>query len=280
LEIKHVLGSSYHPQSQGIVERMHRTMKTIGKALTEDDGARWPDLIPYAQCALRILPLKALGGRSPYEVVTGIRPKLPAAMVATFPVQEASVDEYGEMLIGYLRTTYARVKALMQDAAESAEQTVGGSLARELQVGDLVLRRMNPAQLAHAAGTGPLRFQRSVENTIYRVTHRIGGQSFAYRVCDHGEPLRKLTFEQPVNGSQLVKLDMPELESSGTTVGRRIEIYVPGRADWRRGAVVNIALDGRAKIRWDDTPGSVDTLEIAKERFRWLVGGAAGEGEA
>ena len=41
-----------------------------------------------------------------------------------------------------------------------------------------------------------------------------------------------------------------------------------------------IALDGRAKIRWDDTPGSVDTLEIAKERFRWLVGGAAGEGEA
>ena len=79
---------------------MHRTMKTIGKALMEDDGARWPDLIPYAQCALRILPLKALGGRCPYEVVTGIRPKLPAAMVATFPVQEASVDEYGEMLVG------------------------------------------------------------------------------------------------------------------------------------------------------------------------------------
>ena len=200
-------------------------------------------------------------------------------MVATFPVQEASVDEYGEMLVGYLKTTYARVKALMQDAAASAEQTTGGLLAKELQVGDLVLRRMNPAQHAHAAGVGTLRFQRSVESTIYRVTHRIGGQSFAYRVCDHGEPLRKLTFEQPVNGSQLIKLDMPELESSGATVGRRIEIYIPGRAEWRQGTIVNITLDGRAKIRWDDTPGSVDTLEIAKERFRWLVGDAAGEWE-
>ena len=35
LEIRHVLGSSYHPQSQGVVERMHRTMKSIGKALAE-----------------------------------------------------------------------------------------------------------------------------------------------------------------------------------------------------------------------------------------------------
>ena len=72
---------------------------------------------------------------------------------------------------------------------------------------------------------------------------------------------------------------MPELESSGATVGRRIEIYIPGRAGWRQGTIVNITLDGRAKIRWDDTPGSVDTLEIAKERFRWLVGGAAGAEE-
>ena len=31
LEIRHVLGSAYHPQSQGMVERMHRTMKLVGK---------------------------------------------------------------------------------------------------------------------------------------------------------------------------------------------------------------------------------------------------------
>ena len=38
LEIRHVLGSAYNPQSQGVVERMHRTMKFVGKTLCETDG--------------------------------------------------------------------------------------------------------------------------------------------------------------------------------------------------------------------------------------------------
>ena len=61
LEILHVLGSTVHPQSQWIVERMHRTMKMLGKALTESNPKDWPNVIPYAQCILQILPLKSLG---------------------------------------------------------------------------------------------------------------------------------------------------------------------------------------------------------------------------
>ena len=38
-----------HPQSQGIVERMHRTMKMVGKALAEQDPGHWQDILPYAQ---------------------------------------------------------------------------------------------------------------------------------------------------------------------------------------------------------------------------------------
>ena len=94
LEIRHVLGSSYHPQSQGVVERMHRTMKAIGQALAEKELMNWPAMLPYAQCVLRILPLKSLSNRSPYEVVTGLRPRLPSAMLARFPVQEITVDMY------------------------------------------------------------------------------------------------------------------------------------------------------------------------------------------
>ncbi len=60
LEIKHVLGSTFHPQSQGIVERMHRTMQCIGKALMEENPGDWPMLLPYAQCVLRIIPLATL----------------------------------------------------------------------------------------------------------------------------------------------------------------------------------------------------------------------------
>ena len=65
LEIKHVLGSTYHPQSQGLVERMHRTMKAVITALCHDHPQKWVAMMPYAQCVLGILPLGALGGRSP-----------------------------------------------------------------------------------------------------------------------------------------------------------------------------------------------------------------------
>ena len=80
LAIRHVTGSSYHPQSQGIVESMHRKFNGLVRALVDEVLECWEAKIPYCQAFLRIIPLKALGGRSPYEVVTGLRPKLPAAL--------------------------------------------------------------------------------------------------------------------------------------------------------------------------------------------------------
>ena len=96
LEVRHVMGSTYHPQSQGLVERLHRTMKIVVTGLLEDSTEEWPALLPYAQFVLRTMPLKSLGGRSPYEVVTGLKQKLPVATLAQHPVQEITVDAYVE----------------------------------------------------------------------------------------------------------------------------------------------------------------------------------------
>jgi len=77
LEIRHITGSSYHPQSQGMVESLHKTMNGVVRGLVLDHPEDWESRIPYAECILRMLPLKSLGGRSPYEVVTGLKPTLP-----------------------------------------------------------------------------------------------------------------------------------------------------------------------------------------------------------
>ncbi len=84
----------------------------------EEFGADWPSMLPYAQCVLRILPLKSLGGRSPYKVVTGVRPKFPTAFIGEFPVREVTVDEYAEGLMGHLREVYRRIKKVQEDAVE------------------------------------------------------------------------------------------------------------------------------------------------------------------
>ncbi len=272
LEIKHVLGASYHPQSQGIVERMHRTLKMIGKALAEGNPGDWPAMVPYAQCILRILPLKSLGNRSPYEVVTGLRPKLPSTLLARFPVQEVDVDTYAAQLIDYLKVTYHRIKALMQDAADMAEQNAPGSMMRELEVGDLVLRRLNPKQIQKLAGTGPYRFTRTVDPRIYRVAKKIADQGFAYRLCDHHNPSMAVDFKQPVSRRMLIKLDMPDMELEAVQERRRLEIYIDDENCWYRATLEAIALDGRARIRWDDSPGKLEDVDITEHRYRWILG--------
>ena len=272
LEIRHVLGSTYHPQSQGVVERMHRTMKAIGKALAEGHPADWPEMLPYAQCVLRILPLKSLGGRSPYEVVTGLKPKLPSAMLVKYPVQEITVDSYAEQLVEHLRSLYHRLRALMQDVVDQNEQEAEGSLGQALRPGDLVLRRYSPHEKQKEAGAGPWRFTRSVDPRFYRVVRAVADQPFAYYVVDHAEPSRQLKFKQPLNRRLLIKLDMPELREDSLREKRRIELQTDEGHPWQRGTVEGLGVDGRAKIRWDHHPAGTEQVELCDRRFRWLYG--------
>ena len=60
---------------------------------------------------LRTLRLKALGGRSPYEVITGMQPTLPATLAGKLPVMSIPVDSYVAQLRQHLDQTYAEVKA-------------------------------------------------------------------------------------------------------------------------------------------------------------------------
>ena len=77
LGINHITGSFYHPQSQGLVENMHRTMSQVLRMLINNNPKEWEAMLPYCECILRSTPLNSLGGRSPYQVVTGLRPRLP-----------------------------------------------------------------------------------------------------------------------------------------------------------------------------------------------------------
>ena len=96
-----------------------------------------------------------------------------------------------------------------------------------------------------------------------------------------GNPTKTLSwFQQPVNRRLLVKLDMPELQSDAVKERRRLEVYCENPTTeapdhWRPGTLQGVTLDGRATIRWDDAPEAPVTLELASERFRWLVGGDA-----
>src|ERR1043165_8686487 len=66
-EIRHITSSAYHPQSQGIVESMHKTLNAVMRGIVGEHPEDWERMIPYVQHVLRVSPTKCLGGRSPYE---------------------------------------------------------------------------------------------------------------------------------------------------------------------------------------------------------------------
>ena len=104
LDVKHIASSTYHPQ-QGKVERLHRTLNSVVRGLVEDHPEDWEERLPYCECILRMTPMKVLGGRSPYEVVTCFKPRLPAALNARSQVEFVTMDEYASRLRAYFTET-------------------------------------------------------------------------------------------------------------------------------------------------------------------------------
>ena len=129
LLFKHITGSAYHPQSQGQVESMHRTLNTLVCAVVEGHPENWEDAIVSAQLMLRCAPMACLGGRSPYEVVTGLKPRFPRSILGGVPVEERSVDGYVKDLMEHLKEVHSSVQRTTLETIERDEASMAGHLS-------------------------------------------------------------------------------------------------------------------------------------------------------
>ena len=128
LGVQQLQTTPYHPQANGLVERLHQMiMHMIGK-LGEDKKADWPSHlaeIVHAYNATR----SAVTGYSPHYLMFGQRPRLPVNFVfptvgsSEAPMREASTrkeDTYVASVRDQLRSTLREVQA--QSTAEACRQ--------------------------------------------------------------------------------------------------------------------------------------------------------------
>ncbi len=120
-EIKHITGSSYHPQSQGTVESMRKILNSLVGGLCQDHPEDWESRVPFVESILRCTPLRALGGRCPYEVVTGMKPRLPRGLDPGKPVIAQDVGTYVKKLEEFYKDAYTEIQRLQLEATESNE---------------------------------------------------------------------------------------------------------------------------------------------------------------
>lgn len=77
LGIKHNKTTAYHPQSNGVLERSHSTLKSILRCNTEDIVADWPNFVPFAVFVVNSSLNRSIG-YTPHELVFAYKLSLPS----------------------------------------------------------------------------------------------------------------------------------------------------------------------------------------------------------
>ena len=72
-DIKRALSSSWHPETDGQTERVHRTIEQVLRAYIQSDESAWEDLLPAAELAYNCTVHNSTG-LTPFEVMIGENP--------------------------------------------------------------------------------------------------------------------------------------------------------------------------------------------------------------
>ena len=142
LGIRHVVSSPYHPESQGALERFHRTLKEMLRCYCDGRTRDWPEGVPFVLFAIRSSVQESLGF-TPFELVFGHEVRGPLEVVKDNWSQRKTKTD--------LLTYVTQFKERLEDAVDCAKKHLGESKERmkawydrrardrQFQVGDKVL---------------------------------------------------------------------------------------------------------------------------------------------
>jgi transposase InsO family protein len=127
------MSTAFHPQSDGLIERVNRSLLETLRVLVDSDGDTWPDHLPAIAFALNST-IHAATGFTPFWITTGRNPTLPADLsVPAHPDARSFITEYTTRI------------AAARDALLIAQDRLYRNLLREhsedapsFQVGDRV----------------------------------------------------------------------------------------------------------------------------------------------
>ena len=107
--IKHIKTTAYHPESNGMVERLHRRLKESLIALGNNERARWYWKLPMAMLALRTTVKKDLDA-APSDLVYGGPVTVPGQLIPSQQPNDEDLLQQQRQSVGNLRMEVERLQ--------------------------------------------------------------------------------------------------------------------------------------------------------------------------
>ncbi len=174
LNIKHVTSSAYHPESQGVLERFHQTLKAMFSKYCAESGKGWDEGLPLLLFAVRETVQESLGF-SPADLVFGHTVRGPLKMLKENWLSEQKsecnlldyVSSFRERLYNACKlaqTAFGSVQSKMKERYDK------NAVARSFSEGDKVLVLL-PIQghALQARFSGPYVIDKKLSETNYVV---------------------------------------------------------------------------------------------------------------
>ena len=172
VRIKHLPTSSYHPRTNGMVERMHRNLKNNLTKLTDGQPELWEDYLLQANNALNFR-IHDVTGETPFYLLYGIQARMPGDL--EHPVM-FNFDEFDDRMHYTARELgelgQKRAAAYFNSRAQMAKmkKNQGDDVIDEMFLPGTFVTRINHAKKSlRYRNTGPYIIDEVLGNSLYKL---------------------------------------------------------------------------------------------------------------
>ena len=222
------MSTSFHPQTQGQVERMNSVFEQVMRCTVHELGEprNWDDLVPFIEFSVNSQPNRSTG-YSPFYLTYGYHPVTPIDLLkSTDHSRVEAVDEFTQRL----RDTYSKACTNLQHANEKYKQHYDRRhRPATYSVGQSVLLSTRHLRLQ---GT-PQKLQRRFIGPFV-IEERVGQQAYRLHLPGdwHIHPVFNVTLLRPWKVGDWLRATtapMPQLEKTPDDDEHEIERLLRGR---------------------------------------------------